>query len=543
MPVDQPVDAAMAAGASRDQPSVAEEPTSGGAQTRGPSLGTSRRWIPVLGTYAIPMLVMLVVGLWGLAGGDMWRDEAATYHAAHLSLGQLWHLVHHIDVVHGTYYLLMHLVVAMGGPGIVVLRLASVAAAVVATGGVVLVGRRLAGSAVGFVAGLLFAVTPLTSRYAQEARSVPFIAAGVVLATYLLLVAWDRPSTRRWTAYAACMVVTTYINEMALLMLIVHGVVLLLQGAWRRPWRVPVNWVITSAAIVVLSLPILIASLTQTGQVAWVRPVNWKVVAKLATAFAGPHLAIVAATLAVALIGLVATRGPGPSRLRTLAFVWLVIPPGTLILASLVKPIYDVRYIYFSLPGLCLLTGLGINAVVRSILTRLRPSSPLRQAASVSAVVAVIGMLAAGGAFAVQLPVQRGLRGPLGHMDSFNEVAAVISEHTHPGDAVVFVPTMRRLLEYVFPHAFTNTKDILQLKSPTASGTLSGTQVRVAQTRSRLMHQSRVWLIMSRRGYPAAEDDRRADHAALSVLANHFTVVREFHPHGFNVWLFVRDAT
>ncbi|MFD1272869.1 hypothetical protein ACFQ51_16900 [Streptomyces kaempferi] len=70
----------------------------------------------------LPVLVMLAFGLWGLDRGGMWRDEAATFQVARRSVPQIWHLLHHVDAVHGLYYLFMHAVLA-SDPGEVALRL------------------------------------------------------------------------------------------------------------------------------------------------------------------------------------------------------------------------------------------------------------------------------------------------------------------------------------------------------------------------------------------------------------------------------------
>ena len=60
-------------------------------------------------------VVMLLVGLWGLDRGSMWQDEAATYEVARRSVGQILAMLDNVDVVHGLYYLVMHVWLLPGG--------------------------------------------------------------------------------------------------------------------------------------------------------------------------------------------------------------------------------------------------------------------------------------------------------------------------------------------------------------------------------------------------------------------------------------------
>lgn len=107
----------------------------------------------------MPVLVMLALGLWRLDRGGMWRDEAATFQVSRRSVPQIWHLLHHVDAVHGLYYLFMHVVLAVD-PSEVALRLPSVIGAAATAGLVAALGVRLCRPRVGLWAGLLYAVTP-----------------------------------------------------------------------------------------------------------------------------------------------------------------------------------------------------------------------------------------------------------------------------------------------------------------------------------------------------------------------------------------------
>ena len=166
---------------------------------------------------------MAVLGVWGLARDSaMGNDEVATRWAALLSLRELAHLLNTVDAVHGFYYLLMHGWMAVGtSPA--VMRIPSVISMVVAAGLIAILARQLTGSGwAALFAGLIMALTPTITYYAQTARSYALVYLCVVGATLLLLRALraehnGRPVVWAWVSYGALMLLAGYLNEMALL--------------------------------------------------------------------------------------------------------------------------------------------------------------------------------------------------------------------------------------------------------------------------------------------------------------------------------------
>jgi mannosyltransferase len=65
-----------------------------------------------------------------------------------------------------------------------------------------LVGRRLGGGMAGLAGGLVFALIPSVSRYAQEARPYAFATLFAALSTLMFLRAMERPGWSRWALYA-----------------------------------------------------------------------------------------------------------------------------------------------------------------------------------------------------------------------------------------------------------------------------------------------------------------------------------------------------
>ncbi|ARZ69840.1 hypothetical protein SMD11_4232 [Streptomyces albireticuli] len=282
----------------------------GPARTAAPS-PARRRPLPVrppVLAVAVPAAVMLVLGLWGLDRGTMWRDESATFQIARRSLPEIGHALGTVDAVHGLYYLLMHAVLAVRDDELA-LRLPSVAASAATAGLVGALGCRLARPRVGLWAGLLYATTPFVSHYAQEARSYALVAAGAALATWLLVRAVDHGSAGRWAGYGAVAAGTALLHEFAVLLLAAHAVTLL---ASRVPWRTWRAWGCAAAGCCLALLPLVIVSRAQSAQVSWIRTPGRREAEALLYAFAGPGEPVLTVTLVLAGISLlapVASRG------------------------------------------------------------------------------------------------------------------------------------------------------------------------------------------------------------------------------------------
>jgi len=216
--------------------------------------------------------VMAGFGFWGLARQSaMGNDEAASRWAASLSLAQLAHLLRYVDAVHGLYYLLLHGWMA-AGTSPAVLRVPSVLAMVAAAALMVILARRLtgpgpAGQLAGLFAGLVVALSPVVSYYAQTARSYALVYAcvlGQCLALLSALQAEHAGTGRariagRWLCYGALVIVGAYLNEMALLVLAAHAVTV---GLARYGWAAVRHWAVTSAVSVALVSPLLWLSST-----------------------------------------------------------------------------------------------------------------------------------------------------------------------------------------------------------------------------------------------------------------------------------------
>ena len=335
---------------------------------------------------------MAVLGVWGLArDSSMGNDEVATRWAALLSLHQLGRLLRHVDAVHGLYYLIMHGWMAVGtSPA--VMRIPSVIAMVVAVALTVIIGRRLTGSGwAGLFAGLIVALTPTISYYAQTARSYALVFACVLGSTLALLHALaaeagargeegeraggTRFPAGRWLVYAAALVVAGYLNELALLVVAAHAVTVLLARYGRR---VLLHWAAAAAVSVIVVLPLAAVSAREDAAVSWVTRPGLASLRMLFHGYFGTATVVAVLLFCCAVAAVLPPlqrwrRTPEPAWwsqggvcLPSVAAPLLVVPGALLLLESVVaRPLYVDRYVLYGEAGAALLAGAGMARIGR----------------------------------------------------------------------------------------------------------------------------------------------------------------------------------
>ncbi|MFJ2166712.1 hypothetical protein ACIOTK_15625 [Streptomyces griseofuscus] len=505
----------------------------------------------------VPAAVMLAFGLWGVDRGGMWRDEAVTFQVAGRTVPQIWRLVHGVDAVHGLYYLLMHAVLAVHADE-VVLRLPSVAGAVLTTALVAEVGARLARPRVGLWAGLLYAVNPMAGHYAQEGRSYALVAAGVMGATLLLL-------RGAWWGYGLVLGVTCWLHEFAVLVVLAHGLSLALARVRGRVWR---GWGCAAGAVLLSLLPMVVVSRAQAAQVAWLRRPTGETVAGLARQFFGASEGVYGVCLGLAVVGLLAgaVGGRGTRRgefaLAGVAAPLVVVPPGVLMLASQSSPpLYVDRYVLYALAGAPLLVAAG-GEWVAGTAERLRPGA--RRAVAPAHLrpregtntrphsgdrpetvgpeagrkvpvavrpllrtyfVTLLGLLAVALVPLQQFSLLQQDRDPARRPDDLAAIARAAAYGVRKGDAVLYLPAYTRNTELAYPGAFRGTRDLVLARTGGVSGTLYGVEVPAAAVRGRVAGVQRVWVVADRAVLAGRWTPRDpGERAKLDLLQREFTV-------------------
>jgi mannosyltransferase len=495
-------------------------------------------WLVVV----VPAVTAFVVAGYEIGGASLWRDEAYTKDAIDRSFGQIFTLLGHEDAVHGAYYLLMHVVAAGVGTSATALRFPSLVAMAVAAGFTAATGRRAAAlvnagerasvpALTGLASGMVFATAPFMTYYAQMARSYAIETMFATIASYLLLRAYPNGRWRWWTAYGAAVALTGLFNVFGLLILAAHGVTLLLTdarrlatdagtaprpGPGRRIGRIPVRWLAASAAAVIVLGPLLRVAYRERKQIAWLSRPDYATVDTLIRDFAGSRDLILPVAV-LALCGIAAACLADdwrPLNPAAVALPWLLVPSVVLLAVSLVKPVYDQRYVEFCLPALAILVGGGLVGLIR-LGWRLRASRP-----AVAWVPGAVAALAVLGLAVLLVAPQRAIRQTSARPDDLRLASAIVAANERPGDVVFYIPVDMRVLGTGYPAPFLRLRDLARAQSAAASGTLTGTEVDVpAVLKSRFTHVSRVWVVTgnSNGTFPVASTP--VDKEKMALLA------------------------
>ncbi|MFF1566678.1 glycosyltransferase family 39 protein [Streptomyces sp. NPDC058293] len=364
-----------------------------------------------------PALTTLAIACLRINGPQLGTDELVTSDVGRRSMGQTLAMLHNVDAVHATYYVLMHGWMAVFGDSETAMRMPSALAMSGTAALVALIGRRLFGPRAGMCGGLLFALIPIVSRFAQEARSYALVVLAATLATFLLLRALDASRRwRRWVVYALCVAVIGLLHLIALTVLAGHFAAVVHRA--RREGGVLWRFCLAALAGAAGVIPVVVLGTSQASrQLFWVpEPDLWGLVDIWPQVFASALCAGVVITLAA-----MAWKERRDALL--LCFTVAVLPPFVLWAASHGDVSYfRYQYALFTVPAWTVLAGAGLARVARSWLT-------------VGVVLTVVGLLV--------LPDQRRMRGEfehdVPHNADYKAAARTIEKHYRSGDAAVYV--------------------------------------------------------------------------------------------------------
>ncbi len=518
-------------------------PTTAGTPARGGWTGAAVRFAPVI----VSALAMAVAGVWGIGRDSaMGNDEVATHWAALLSLRELAHLVRHVDAVHGLYYLLMHGWVVIGSSP-TAMRVPSVIAMTVAAGLVAYIARRLTGSGwAALFAGLILALTPSISYYAQTARSYALVLACVLAATLALLHAMSaegggaaQRTTRRWLVYGVLVALGGYLNEMSLLVLAAHGCTVLLARSGRPAIR---HWAVAGALGAIAVLPLLALSVVQHSAVSWIGRPGLASLRTLFHDYFGVTTAVAVLLLLCAVVAVLPERGGGPAwwrsggiSLPSVAAPLLVLPAGLLLLESLVgSPLYVDRYVLYGEAGAALLAGAGAYRIGQVLASAAGPAAlPGRPG---RALLWLPGAVLCACVLLLQLGPQRAIRTPQSRAYDFGGPSSYLGAHARPGDGVLYFGTLFRKAELGYPGDFRNVTDFAVAKTPRQAGDFRGTDKPFAVTGPLMLRYRRIWVLGSR---PSAQLPAGLLRQQSQLLEQHFTLatVRRFRGIVVTLWL------
>ncbi len=501
-------------------------------------------WLPI----AFAAAVMAVLGVWGLSRHNaMGNDEIVTRYASTLSLGQLAHLLEHTDIYHGFYYVVMHPWVAVFGTTPTSIRVPSVIAMTVAVGLIVYIGRRLSGSTwTGLFAGLIMALTPEISFYAQTAREYATIVVVVLCATLALVRAIEAEMAgapegqirRRWIVYAPLITLSGYLNELTLVVLAAHMVTVLLARPGKRTFW---HWFTAGAIGAFLVLPVVIGSIHQDSAANWIARPTVHDVGILFHDYFGSVTWVAACLFACAIVAVLPDGQPawwrrGGISLPSVAAPLLVLPGGLLMLESLAgHPLYVDRYVLYGETGAALLAGAGVYRIGRWLageLNRLAGGTmdPRIVVAATGAIVCLCVLI-------FQLGPQHRARTPLTRQFDYGDPSFYIGGHARPGDGVLFFNSFFRKARLGYPQDFKDTTDFAMAVTPLQSGTLNGFDKPYSVVGPLMLTYQRIWVVGRA---PSARVSNASIRAEGELLMRDFTLVTERHFKGVVVTLWLR---
>ena len=455
---------------------------------------------------------------------SFWGDEAASVLSASRPLGSLFTMLGHVDAVHGSYYLFLHLWTAVFGSSPFAVRFPSAVAVGFTVAAVVVLAARLSTPAIAVSAGLVCCVLPRMTYIGAEGRSFAFTSAIVSWLTVMLVHALATPVRARfWVGYAALLALGIYLFLYVGLVIVVHLVIVL---SARAPRRMIAAWFLASAAAVLASVPLLVVAFSERDQIHYLSEDNQVSPQTIFVLlwFGNLGLAVVAWALIAVVVAAVMARHirhtrpawPFPARLpslETVALSWLLIPSVILIGGQFFYAGFTGRYLAFCAPAAALLMAIAIARI----------GGARRWVSAVGVVVVAV----------LALPSYLEQRTVYAKNDSdWSVVSAFMATHAQQGDAVTFDETVRpsrrpRLGMHTYPDGFVKTTDVA-LKTPfTRSSTWYDRAYTIdeADARGRFAGVDRVWMI-EWRDAGTVDDYGRTELAALG-----FTVTSE---HGFH---------
>jgi mannosyltransferase len=433
-------------------------------------------------TAALVGLVAFVISLAGSWAPSYWSDEVATLRASRLSWQELFAFVEHKDAVHAAYYSLLKLWVGVFGESELATRSLSALAVGVAAAGLVVLVASMTSLRIAVMAGVIFAVLPRTTSMGIEARSFALSATVVVWATIVLLVAARTRYWRWWALYTVIVAAGTYLFLYSVLILAAHLVFLLSSHPVRR---VLVPWLFAAVATLAAALPILVVSVKQKEQIAWLsdQPVVnvWTILAE--PAFDSSWLVAAIAWCAVLVLAIrcrTLWSGPQGSLIR-FAAAWFSVPLVLLLTAdALVGPLYTARYLSFSVPAVAVLLAIAFTLSSRTFVTWI-----------------LVGVLALASA-----PTYIAQRGPFAKNggSDLSQIADYVYSNAAPGDGIYLQDTgsvtlRPRLALYAYPVAFAGTEDIAFEAPFTTTGTFSDQTRSLDEIESELVGLDRIWVV------------------------------------------------
>lgn len=316
--------------------------------------------------------------------------------------------------------------------------------AMVAMVPVAAIGNRIGGRRLAVVAPVLLAGAYMFQTAALEARAYTMeILVGSTCFYALIRAVQSETGTRSerwsWAALAVLAPLGVLIHGLFVLFIVALVVAGLVSPKPRR-CMVAMIPMLATTGVVVAWLAWL--GLTRVGH--WIPPTDWVYLGRTAAHYLGGDWPLRIFTLLIvtgSVIAVVVNRRRGPtgsppadSRARfadwsvMVLLVWIVLPPGLLVLLSTVRPAFVDRYVVAITPAVALLVGWGTIRTVDWILTR----TGVSRVGSTAALVGITLVLVAGWSTVGQRNLSARDRA------DWSAAATLVAQQARAGDGILF---------------------------------------------------------------------------------------------------------
>lgn len=381
--------------------------------------GKQRDFLNSAWAMAAILLLAVALRLVALGAKDLWHDEA--YSLAFAQTGIAYQL-QRPTAAPPLYHLVLHFWLRLGQSD-AFLRLPSALAGIAAVWVTYLIGRRLAGRAMGLALSLLVATSPLLIWYAQEARYYSFLYFFSVLSLYFYLCVKDRGGRRAWVGYWISSFLCLYVHYYSIMLFLVQNLDFLLALRKRETRCLWKGWLLAQASLMASFLPWALIFLSQArdatrGKTYYPQPDVMDLGRTVLDFVVGRERPIYGGVL-IPLIGLAGVWGLWLAlRRKRSALLWLlllIVPVGLAFLISCRVPIYETKHLIAS-------------SLACHVLLAYAVALPRRWKLSVAALAAVLGPSIAGLWVYYSLPARQ----------SWHQAARLVEARQRPGDVILF---------------------------------------------------------------------------------------------------------
>lgn len=496
---------------------------------------------------AVGLVIILAVGLvlrlYLLEARPFW-GEASSWVFARLTWSNFWKEMWRDEADMVFYYILLRGWLLLGDSEWLI-RSFSVLFGVATLPMLYLAANRLFGKWTALASTALLAVHAFHIRYSQEARSYSLLTFLLVLSVYFFIRSVESPSDKRcWAAYLLSSVLACYCHFFPFLVVVAQWLSLDLV----KLRQIDMKKVMIIISIFVLSTtPIGLFLLFQTSaqlkvQTDWIPPLTWKSLvdfAYLLTGNGGRVLLLLYVLLS--LLSLVrlffanpnsATKSGDQWHLRLVA-LWLVLPLVVVFGISLVKPLFQPRFLLMCVPPLTIMAGASLG--------ELRRFSFVWQRIAYVALVAMLALSAWGNFKEFRMAKRAG--------SSFHLVTQYVLDHKRPTDALFFLPSPMYMQFNFYANRQVQKQGEVALPViafPKVGDVPPGEPIvpTAGDVEEAIRDHERVWLVLHLRGAPNSDRPKVAAMVRATLLQRYQLQEEQVFPGQptITVALYVRTA-